>query len=166
MFQIQFWLFTFLFVILAPTFWFWRIYRKSGFSGLRERMRNWGLLLCLLLCGYLSLGYASILFGGSATTSDSVKLSTEDWYAIILPGLIIIGSAAVSWKWELIGATLLIAESSLWFISILIPDFGELYNPPLWISLFLSASLILLVPGILFLVSWWIERRQTRTPTE
>lgn len=85
--------------------------------------------------------------------SMPIQNSLADWFLLLGPGLILICSAAIAWKWQLIGGILLFIEGlllAMWFIMNLAqytPFLGTLF-------------IILLLPssGFLFLFSWRIRR--------
>ena len=110
-------------------------------SGWRKMLRWAGLVLALLVAGGLSL----------SVWESPGKLSP--WPFILVIGLIVIGSVAIAWKWELAGGILLIAEG-------LFKPVGStdtfLTFPPIF------GVLLFLVAGFLFLASWWIERRTSK----
>lgn len=84
--------------------------------------------------------------------SMPIQNSLVDWFLLLGPGLILICSAAIAWKWQLIGGMLLFIEGlllAIWFIMNLAqytPFLGTLF-------------IILLLPlsGFLFLFSWRIR---------
>lgn len=140
---------------------------STTISGWWKQLRLAGLILGLILGGLLWLGVALLMIGMSGMPTDPIGLSLEEWIGIIVPGVIIIGSVAIAWKWELIGAIILITEGAFWLILKLTPIAYDLSYLPPWIAVLFviistSFSSILLVPGILFLVSWLVERSQLK----
>ena len=110
-------------------------------SGWRKVLRWAGLILALLVAGGLSL----------SVWASAGKLSP--WPFILVIGLIVIGSVATAWKWELTGGILLIAEGLFTFTQFRAS--GTFPTPTF-------GGLLFLVAGFLFLASWWIGRRTSK----
>lgn len=81
----------------------------------------------------------------------TAPVPTEDWFLLSLWGVAVLG-LLLAWKWELAGAVLAIA-------AMFARELAWILLRGAWFAGFLLLWAAVLPPAILFLISWWLERR-------
>lgn len=90
---------------------------------------------------------------GSLAEAFSAPMRLTDWLIALAPVLFVSGSLFVASKWSLIGGVLLIVLGLLPIIALMILGAS---------ILLLFVSLLVLAPGVLFLLSWGEERKDAK----
>jgi len=117
----------------------------------RERLRGAGLILGIIEAVVLGIFGLSL---GSLAEALSASMTLTYWLIVLAPVLFVSGSLFVASKWPLIGGVLFIVFGLLPTIA-LIGIFGTSI-------LLLFVSLLLLAPGVLFLLSWREGRKDAK----
>jgi hypothetical protein len=122
---------------------------------IRKTARIWSLLI---------IAFSMIIFIGEIIGAwmNSQPNNTYPWYENLLPltlFLAVVG-LALAWRWELFGGVLCIicvTANYIMYVAFIASERG-LYMVPL-------ISLPIIIPGILFLISWFRTRRISKQAT-
>lgn len=132
-------------------------------STTNSKRRKWLRLVGLIL-GIIGAGGLALIVWVVLAFSWGRIVEPIHWLYVLVSGLIIIGSVAVAWKWELIGGVALIVEGlppivigTLWVTQ---------YGLFALFLLVLPVGLPLLICGILFTLSWREGQKHLISPSD
>ena len=131
---------------------------------IRWTARIWGAVVFLVAL-LIFLGYAS----NWVTTGTADPYAAEDYPPIEnLPPLLMFLAAlgsAIAWRWERVGGAITVA-SGLVALPVLLIHWPIAEGFPRYLVAPYGTWLIVVVPGVLFLVCWWRSRELRASGTE
>lgn len=119
------------------------VYAGPNYSGIvRWTARVWTVLVTALV--------ALIIVTPDPYATEPVR--AEDWFFLSLWGFALMG-LWVAWRWELGGAIITIA-------TMIFRELAWIFLKGDWMASFLIVWLLLVIPAVLFVLAWELERRR------